>query len=101
VVVTECQAEYITWFLTYASLKYTLESYQDYSQGAPAKDPTCPSVTSATCVTLQMVQKAYPSLFSAALMVYLLPPVVSLIIAVPVASAIAVFFCSLYWIRNE
>jgi Flp pilus assembly protein CpaB len=63
VVVTECQAEYITWFLTYASLKYTLESYQDYLQAPPAKDPTCPSVTSATGVTLQMVQKAYPSLF--------------------------------------
>jgi Flp pilus assembly protein CpaB len=63
VVVTECQAEYITWFLTYASLKYTLESYQDYLQQPPAKDPTCPSVTSATGVTLQMVQKAFPSLF--------------------------------------
>jgi Flp pilus assembly protein CpaB len=63
VVVTECQAEYITWFLTYASLKYTLESYQDYLQGAPAKDPTCPSVSSANGVTLQMVQKAYPTLF--------------------------------------
>ena len=63
VVVTECQAEYITWFVTFASLKYTLESYQDYSQAPPAKDPTCPSVTSAPGVTLQMVQKAYPSLF--------------------------------------
>jgi Flp pilus assembly protein CpaB len=63
VVVTECQAEYITWFLTFASLKYTLESYQDYSQTPPAKDPSCPSVTSAPGVTLQMVQKAYPSLF--------------------------------------
>jgi Flp pilus assembly protein CpaB len=63
VVVTECQAEYINWFLTYASLKYTLESYQDYLQGPPAKDPTCPSVSSASGVTLQMVQKAFPNLF--------------------------------------
>jgi Flp pilus assembly protein CpaB len=63
VVVTECQAEYITWFLTYASLKYTLESFHDYLQAPPSKDPTCPSVTSATGVTLQMVQKAYPGLF--------------------------------------
>lgn len=63
VVVTECQAEFITWFLTYASLKYALESYQDYLQQPPAKDPTCPSVSSAAGVTLQMVQKAYPSLF--------------------------------------
>lgn len=63
VVVTECQAEYITWFLTFASLKYTLESYQDYLTGTPAKDPTCPSVSSATGVTLKLVQKAYPTLF--------------------------------------
>jgi Flp pilus assembly protein CpaB len=63
VVVTECQAEYITWFLQYASLKYTLESYQDYLQGAPQKDPECPSVTSAKGVTLQLVQKAFPTLF--------------------------------------
>jgi Flp pilus assembly protein CpaB len=63
VVVTQCQAEYITWFLTYASLKYTLESYQDYLHDQPVKDPACPSVTSATGVTLQAVQKAYPTLF--------------------------------------
>jgi pilus assembly protein CpaB len=63
VVVTQCQAEFITWFLTYASLKYTLESYLDYLQVPQAKDPTCPSVSSATGVTLKMVQKAYPSLF--------------------------------------
>jgi pilus assembly protein CpaB len=63
VVVTECQAEYITWFLTNASLKYTLESYQDYLQTVPAKDPTCPSVSSAPGVTLATVKKAYPSLF--------------------------------------
>ena len=63
VVVTECQAEYITWFLTNASLKYTLESYQDYLQTPPAKDPTCPSVGSAPGVTLATVKKAYPSLF--------------------------------------
>jgi len=63
IVVTQCQAEYITWFLSYASLKYTLESYQDYGQGAPAKDPNCPSVNDAKGVTLQLVQKAFPSLF--------------------------------------
>jgi Flp pilus assembly protein CpaB len=63
VVVTQCQAEYITWFLTYASLKYTLESYQDYLHDQPPKDPACPSVTSAAGVTLQAVQKAYPTLF--------------------------------------
>ena len=64
VVVTECQAEFITWFLAYASLKYSLESYTDYLKpGSQAKDPTCPSVDSAKGVTLELVQAAYPTLF--------------------------------------
>lgn len=64
VVVTECQAEIITWFLTYASLKYALESYHDYLQpGAQTPDPTCPSVSAAKGVTLQLIQAAYPTLF--------------------------------------
>jgi Flp pilus assembly protein CpaB len=64
VVVTECQAEVITWFLTYASLKYALESFHDYLQpGAQTPDPVCPTVTAAKGVTLQVMQAAYPSLF--------------------------------------
>jgi Flp pilus assembly protein CpaB len=63
VVVTPCQAEFITWFLTYASLKYELSSYQDYGTTNTAKDPNCQSVTDARGVTLQLVQKTYPSLF--------------------------------------
>lgn len=64
VVVSECQAEIITWFLTYASLKYALESYHDYLQpGAQTPDPTCPSVAAAKGVTLQLIQAAYPTLF--------------------------------------
>jgi Flp pilus assembly protein CpaB len=63
VVVTACQAEYITWFLTYASLKYELSSYQDYGSPVTAKDPNCQSVSDAKGVTLKLVQQAYPSLF--------------------------------------
>jgi len=64
VVVTYCQAEFLTWFLTYASLKYELESYHDYNPGsAQAKDSSCPGVDSAKGVTLKDVQAAYPSLF--------------------------------------
>jgi pilus assembly protein CpaB len=63
IVVTQCQAEYITWFLTYASLKYTLESYQDYGTPNTAKDPNCQSVNDAKGVTLKLVQAAFPSLF--------------------------------------
>jgi Flp pilus assembly protein CpaB len=63
VVVTECQAEVITWFLTYAALKYTLESYQDYLQGSPTPDPNCRDAGSAKGVTLQQIQALYPTLF--------------------------------------
>jgi hypothetical protein len=64
VVVTQCQAEVITWFVNYASLKYSLESFHDYlNGGAQTPDPGCPNVNSAQGVTLQTVQKAYPSLF--------------------------------------
>jgi Flp pilus assembly protein CpaB len=63
VVMTQCEAEVITWFLTYASLKYTLESYQDYAPGAQNPDPHCPSVNDAKGVTIQVIQADYPSLF--------------------------------------
>jgi Flp pilus assembly protein CpaB len=63
VVVTQCQAEIITFFQQFSE-KYSLESYQDYLQpGNQAKDPSCPSVDSAHGITLQMIQKAYPTLF--------------------------------------
>jgi len=63
VVVTECQAEVITWFLDFAALKYVLESFHDYQPGAQSPDPACPTVTAAKGVTLQVIQAAYPSLF--------------------------------------
>lgn len=64
VVVTECQAEVITWFLNYASLKYSLESFHDYlNTSAQSPDPSCPTVTAAQGVTLKVIQAAYPSLF--------------------------------------
>jgi Flp pilus assembly protein CpaB len=64
VVVTECQAEVITWFLNYAALKYVLESFKDYLQpGTVAPDPKCPTVGDAKGVTLQFIQTIYPTLF--------------------------------------
>jgi len=63
VVVTQCQAEIMTWFLTYAALKYTLESYKDYQPGERSPDPKCPSVGDAKGVTLQVIQANYPGLF--------------------------------------
>jgi Flp pilus assembly protein CpaB len=64
IVVTECQAEYITWFLNNASLKYALESYQDYlPAGSQTKDPQCPNASSTKGVTQELVQKTFPTLF--------------------------------------
>ncbi|HET6310427.1 MAG TPA: Flp pilus assembly protein CpaB [Candidatus Nitrosotalea sp.] len=64
VVVTECQAEVITWFLTYAALKYSLQSFKDYLQpGTLQPDPKCPTVGDAKGVTLQFMQATYPGLF--------------------------------------
>ena len=64
IVVTACQAEYITWFLNNASLKYELESYKDYlPPGSQTKDPLCPSVTSTKGVTQELVRQAFPALF--------------------------------------
>jgi len=64
VVVSQCQAEIITWFLTYASLKYSLESYQDYlAGGEPAPDPNCKKITDARGVTLPIIQQSFPTLF--------------------------------------
>lgn len=64
VVVSQCQAEIITWFLTYASLKYSLESYKDYlADGVPAPDPNCQSIKNAKGVTLQIIQQSFPGLF--------------------------------------
>jgi Flp pilus assembly protein CpaB len=64
VVVTECQAEVITWFLTYAALKYSLESFHDYLQpGTQTPDPKCPTVADAKGVTLTFMQATYPGLF--------------------------------------
>lgn len=66
VVVTQCQAEILNWFMNYASLKYTLESFHDYLHDSiQAPDPACPSINSAKGVTLQAVESAYPTLFSA------------------------------------
>ena len=64
IVVTECQAEVMTWFINYASLKYALESFHDYlTTTAQSPDPSCPTITAAAGVTLKVIQAAYPSLF--------------------------------------
>jgi Flp pilus assembly protein CpaB len=53
VVMTQCDAEFMTWFLnSQTSMKYTLESYQDYLKAPPSKpDPQCPAITGTKGVT--------------------------------------------------
>lgn len=57
---TQCDAEYFTWFLNNTNLRYTLESYHDYlAQPPAAPDPTCPAVTSAQGVSQKEVDARY------------------------------------------
>jgi len=45
---TQCDAEYFTWFLGNTAVRYTLESFNDYLKQPPsAPDPTCPRTLSA------------------------------------------------------
>ena len=49
---TQCDAEYMVWFLNNTQLRYTLESVSDYLKAPPAgNDSTCPSIQSATGVS--------------------------------------------------
>ncbi len=57
---TQCDAEYFTWFLNNTTLKYTVESFHDYLAAPPsAPDPTCPTVLSAQGVSQKEVEARY------------------------------------------
>ncbi len=43
IAVTQCQAEYLDWFISNATLKYTLLSSQDYPSAGAAPDNACPA----------------------------------------------------------
>lgn len=62
VVVTQCQAEFIDWFIANGSIKYTLESYKDYSPKDTAVDSSCASVDASRGVTVNDVGRNWPSL---------------------------------------
>jgi len=59
--VSQCDAEYFTWFLNNMSLRYTLESYKDYLKTPPAdnSDPNCRNITDANGVTQNKVDARY------------------------------------------
>jgi Flp pilus assembly protein CpaB len=61
VVLTECDAEYLNWFLAKTTLRYTLENYQDYGAGTannPQKADVC-AIDKATGVTNADVSRRF------------------------------------------
>ena len=45
VLMSECDAQFVTWLTLNASLKYVLLSYHDYQQTQPPADSACPPTT--------------------------------------------------------
>lgn len=64
VILTQCEAEYVSWFLSNGSLKYTLESYHDYQPQDVQVDPVCPNVNAATGVTQADIAKKWPGIMN-------------------------------------
>jgi Flp pilus assembly protein CpaB len=63
VVMNQCEAEYLTWFLAKTNLRYTLENFQDYGKGSannPQQAAACP-IDTAQGVTNADVIKRYGS----------------------------------------
>ena len=57
---TQCDAEFFTWFLNNTTLKYTLESFHDYLQQLPsASELGCPAVQSAGGVSQKEVEARF------------------------------------------
>jgi Flp pilus assembly protein CpaB len=58
--VTQCDAEYLTWFLNNTQVRYTLESYKDYAT-APTDngDAKCKFITDAQGVSNKQVDQAF------------------------------------------
>jgi pilus assembly protein CpaB len=59
VLATGCDAEYLFWLLNNAVLKYTLESFSDYTATPSQPDPACPKLSSAGGVGPQEVDKRW------------------------------------------
>ncbi|HKC20387.1 MAG TPA: RcpC/CpaB family pilus assembly protein [Candidatus Dormibacteraeota bacterium] len=58
--VTQCDAEYLTWFLANTSVRYTLESYKDYATPpTDNQDTTCAQITAAGGVSNKQVEAKY------------------------------------------
>lgn len=64
IVVTQCQAEFISWFIANGTLTYTLESYHDYSPQDDKVDPGCANVSAAKGVTQTDVAARWPGILN-------------------------------------
>ena len=60
--VTQCQAEYINWFIANAALRYTLLAYQDYQATPATADTSCPKAGSASGVVESDIRSHWPGL---------------------------------------
>jgi Flp pilus assembly protein CpaB len=58
---TQCDAEFLTWFLGNTTVRYTLESFKDYSPNPPSdnQDAACPAITAAGGVSQKQVDTKY------------------------------------------
>jgi Flp pilus assembly protein CpaB len=62
VAVTQCQAEFLNWFVANAGLRYTLLAYQDYQAAPAAADAGCPKAGSVTGVVESDIKRNWPGL---------------------------------------
>jgi Flp pilus assembly protein CpaB len=58
--VTQCDAEFFTWFLQNMTVRYTLESFNDYLKQPPTTpDPVCQTIKDAHGVSFKQVDARY------------------------------------------
>jgi hypothetical protein len=63
--VSECQAEFLNWFVANAALKFTLLAHDDYQAAAAAPpDTACPAGGSAKGVTEADIRSRWPGLLA-------------------------------------
>jgi pilus assembly protein CpaB len=60
--VTQCQAEFINWFIANAQVRYTLLYYQDYQAAPAAADASCPKAGSTGGVVDADIRSHWPGL---------------------------------------
>jgi len=58
--VTQCDAEFFTWFLQNMTVRYTLESFNDYLKQPPTTpDPVCQTIKDAHGVSFKQIDDRY------------------------------------------